>query len=122
MYNDDFINEMNRLKFEDFLWIVFALLALANIYGDYNETEYLKTNDTTFKSKANQIFTLTLTITFLIYIYFLVRNYNAYKKARPQDKDLYKIKLLGSALLIAGVICLIYFQTKQTSFTGSPAL
>lgn len=122
MDNDDIINELKRLRFEDFLWILFAILALANIYGDNNEAEYLRTNDNSFRAKANHIFEITLIITLLIYLYFLIRNYHAYKKARPQDKNLYKVKLLGSALLIAGIICLIYFQTKQTSFTGSPAL
>lgn len=120
MYNKDIIKELNRLKFEDFLWLLFAILSFANIGGDHNEVEYLKTNNNTFKSKANHIFETTLTITLLIYIYFFIRNYNAYKKST--DKELYKTKLFGSSLLIAGILCLLYFQKKQTSFTGSPAL
>lgn len=122
MYDEDIINEINRLNFEDFLWIIFIILALINIYGDYNDKEFLKTNKSEFKTKANQAFVITIFVSLLIYLYFFARNYKAYKKATEQQKELYKIKLLGSGFLIAGAICLLYFQINQTSFTGSPAL
>lgn len=122
MYTENNINEINRLKFENFLWILFACLCISNAYGDYEEIEYLETDNQTYKTKSNKIFTTTLIITLLIYIYFFLRNYKAYEKATIEEKNLYTIKLLGSSLLIAGILCLIYFQTKQTSFTGSPAL
>lgn len=115
-------NEIDRLKFEDILWIIFAILCIANVYGDYNEIEYLETNNQTFETKANLVFEITLIITLLIYIYFFIRNYKAYEQSLPEEKSIYTIKLLGSSLLIAGVLCLLYFQTKQTSFTGAPAL
>lgn len=122
MNTNDIFNEINRLKFENFLWIIFIILSIANIAGDNNDIEFLRTNDKTFKDKSNHIFEITLFVTLLIYIYFFIRNYVAYKNAPEQVKRLYSIKLLGSSLLIAGVICLIYFQVKQTSFVGSPAL
>ena len=31
-------------------------------------------------------------------------------------------KVLGSAFLLASVICLLYFQSKNTNFLGSPAI
>lgn len=44
MQSDDFINEINRLNFEDFIWITFAVISLLNVFGDFNEKEFLKTN------------------------------------------------------------------------------
>ena len=122
MYDDKTLKELKRLNFEDFLWIIFAVLCLINVYGDYEEKEYLKSNNKIFKNKSNYIFELTLIVTFFIYVYFFLRNYSFYKKASNQDKQLYSIKILGSSFLIAGIICLIYFQKEQTSFVGSPAL
>lgn len=121
MYNkiDDKISQLN---FEDFLWLVFATLCFINIYGDYNDKEYLKTNNVIFKNNSNKVFTFTLIVTFFIYIYFFQRNYKAYESAPEEQKQLYTIKVLGSSFLIAGVICLLYFQTKQSSFIGGPAL
>lgn len=122
MYGENDINKINRLKFEDFLWMLFAIISIMNIYGDYNEIEYLKTNNKTFEQKSNQIFEITLMVALLIYIYFFLRNYKAYEQSTIEEKNLYSIKLLGSSLLIAGILCLLYFQTKQTSFIGSPSL
>lgn len=120
--NNNIINEIKRLKFENFLWIVFIILGIANIEGDNNEIDYLETNNKMSKDRSNKIFEFTITITFFIYIYFFVRNYNAYEKSTTEQKNLYSIKLLGSSLLIAGVLCLLYFQKKQTSFIGSPSI
>lgn len=64
-------SELARLDFEDFLWVVFMILAGLNIYGDYDDKKYLKSNVISYKEESNSIFTLTLTITFLIYLYFL---------------------------------------------------
>lgn len=122
MYSEKITSEINRLKFEDFLWVVFAILCLINVYGDCNDKEYLKTHNNTFRKNSNKIFEFTLIVTFLIYIYFFIRNYKAYVKATEEEKRLYVIKVLGSAFLIAGVLCLLYFQDSQSSFIGSPAI
>lgn len=114
--------EINRLNFENFIWIVFASLCLLNIRGDNLEMESIEENNDSFHNEANKVFEFTLSITFLIYIYFFLRNYRALKKAPKRKKRLYEIKTLGSLLLIAGIICLIYFQRQDTSFEGSPAL
>lgn len=121
MDNAEFLNELKRLDFEDFLWVIFIIIALLNIYGDYNDKEFLKTHRSQFKKNANLIFEITLIITFLIYIYFFMRIYYFYQKATLEEKQLYLIKVLGSTFLLAGVILLIYFQTKQTDFLGTPA-
>lgn len=122
MFNNDAQSVLTRLNFEDFLWITFAILSFINIFGNYNEKEYLKTNRKEFDIKSSKIFGFTLSVALLIYIYFFIRNFNAYKNASKEEKSLYAKKLLGSSFLIAGVICLIYFQINETSFIGSPSI
>lgn len=56
MYSDKILNDLKRLKFEDCLWIIFSILCIANIYGDYNDKEYLITNDKNYQTKSNYIF------------------------------------------------------------------
>lgn len=56
---------------------------------------------------------------FLWFIFALLCFLN---RVSGSQKALYRIKLLGSSLLLAGVICLIYFQVNNNSFIGSPAL
>ena len=122
MYSSKLINEIRRLNFENFLWIIFIILCLLNIYGDNFEKKYLETNNYSFQRNANQVFEFTLIVTLFIYIYFFMRNYKSYKNANELEKERYKIKVLGSIFLIGGIICLIYFQTNQKEFIGSPSL
>lgn len=122
MNDTQILNEINRLNFEDFLWGIFALLCLINIYGDYNDKEYSKTHNNIYKTRSNEIFELTIIVTFFIYVYFFFRNYNFYIQASNENKNLYLIKLLGSSFFIAGILCLLYFQIRQQDFIGSPAL
>ena len=122
MNNDEVWSELKRLKFEDFLWVIFIVLAILNIAGDHNEINYIKTNENKYKNRSNDLFEFTIIVTIFIYIYFISRNYKFYKKAAYENKKLCFIKLLGSSLLLAGAICLLYFQDKQKNFVGSPAL
>lgn len=122
MINSEVQNEINRLNLEDYVWVIFIIISLANIYGDKLEKDYLRTNNKKFEDNANVIFEIVLLVTFLIYIYFWVRNYKAFAKACANEKRLYIIKLLGSSFLIAGVLCLLYFQTKNSNFIGGPAV
>lgn len=119
---NDSINELKRLKFEDLLWIIFAVLCLIDVYGDQLQKEYIVTSFNDYEKKSNNVFKMTLTITLLIYIYFFLRNYKSYKNSSHENKSLYSVKVFGSIFLIAGVICLIYFQENNENFIGSPSL
>lgn len=114
--------ELRRLRFEDMLWIIFAILSFINVYGDNIQEKNLYINSSILEKKSNDVFIFTLIITFLIYIYFFIRNYNSYKEVPEKQKDIYTIKILGSSFLIAGIICLIYFQTNNKNFVGAPSL
>ena len=116
------INDINRLRFEDIIWICFALISLANVVGDEVEIDYLKSSDENIRKRANNIFLFTLISTLFIYLYFISRNYNAYLKCKKKEKNLYLIKVLGSTFLISGVLCLLYFQIHENDFSGSPAI
>lgn len=120
--NTNINNEIKRLRYEDFLWALFAILSIINIEGDKLQKEYLYTNKKEIEKRSNDIFTFTLIVTLFIYFYFILRNYNAYKNASMENKRLFEIKILGSAFLIAGTIALIYFQTHNPDFIGSPSL
>lgn len=116
------LNELKRLNFEDYLWILVASLAFVNILGNLNEKDFVKTNNPRSKFNANKAFEFTLLVSLIIYIYFFYRNYAAYQRAKGKDKDLFLIKILGSSLFIAATLCLIYFQFNDPSFIGSPAI
>ena len=109
-------SEIMRLNFEDFLWVVFMILAGLNIYGDYDDKEYLRSNVISYKEKSNSIFTLTLTITFFIYFYFLFRNYKNYVSVPDYVKSLYFIRLLGSFFWLLVFVVFYIFKRTLNSF------
>ncbi len=114
--------ELKRLNFEDYIWIVVAILAFFNIIGDNFQKDFLKTNNNKYENNANGVYLFALGVSFLIYLYFLYRNYKFYKDCNTEEKTLLLIKLIGSSLILAGVACLIYFQLKDSDFIGTPAI
>lgn len=114
--------EINRLNFENRIWILFAFLCLLNIRGDNDDISYIRTNQKRYNDESNRIFKFTLITTLFIYLYFFKRNLKAYYKVTKKRKELYSIKVYGSLFLIIGILLLIYFQVNQSSFEGSPAL
>ena len=66
--------EINRLHFENIVWVIFAILAFLNIVGDNDSINFLKTNNPKYKNESDTIFKITLFCTFLIYLYFFNRN------------------------------------------------
>ena len=120
---DDILNnDLDRLKFEDVLFIIFIVAISFNIVANQFQKNYLNTGNKKAEKTANDIYLFVLIVVLLIYLYFIYRNYDAYKKASIESKKLFRIKLLGSALLIAGVSCLIYFQLNNPDFVGAPSV
>lgn len=68
-------NDILRLNFENFIWIVFITISVLNINADNDEKKFINTNNSVsvYKTEANNIFELTISIIFLIYIYFAFR-------------------------------------------------
>jgi len=66
-------NDILRLNFENFIWIVFITISVLNIIADNDEKKFINANNSVYKTEANNIFELTISIIFLIYIYFAFR-------------------------------------------------
>ena len=115
-------SEINRLEFEKYVWVVLIFLGIANIFGDEEEQEYIKTKNRNLHNHAKQIFTFSLTISILIYIYYFTRNYTFYEQANGKKKQEYFINLLGSVLLISAAFCFLYFETHEEEFEGTPSI
>ena len=114
--------EIKRLNFEDILWGIFIILSILNIVCNKLQKDYVITNNQYYEDSANNISIFVLSILFLVYLYFFLRNYNMYNnKDNPTDADL--IKVMGSMFFIIGTLCLLYFQVcSDDNFIGGPAL
>lgn len=118
----EFNNEIERLDIENFIWVIFIILSLFSIIGNYDERLFLKEKNYYYKDQANKIFEFSLIVTFFIYLYFFYRNYEAYENSSLEMRKLYQVKVMGTLFLIIGILCSLYFQKSQSSFVGSPVL
>ena len=116
------INEIERLNFEDMLWIIFIILSIANIVGNNYQKRYVSSDIQEYEDCANNISIKVLSILIFIYLYFFFRNYNMYSnKDNPSLEDL--IKVIGSFLFVLGTLCLLYFQVNsKDNFIGSSSI
>ena len=100
---------------EDIVFIILIGSLVINIVGN----NYRRNNN---YYVANKYYLSSLIITIIIYFYFLNRNYKAYKECSNENKRLFEIKLLGTSFLIAGALCLIYFQINDPTSNLTPAI
>lgn len=114
--NNDVEDMVKRLNFENLIWIVFIIVAAFDIYGDELIKKGLTQNDQQARQKANKVFIIVTLISVFIYLYFFYRNYTDYKKYHNKS---YEVRLIGSILFLAGILCLLYFQTTTTNSTDS---
>lgn len=115
-------NEINRLNFEDWIFIFFIVASLLNIYGDNLLKKYLTKNDIEDKEKADEVFTIVIIISIFLYLYFVKRNFKFYIEGEEQEKNVLSIKLIGSLLLLAGAILLLIFQLKDSDIIAPPSV
>ena len=70
--NKENIREINRLNFEDILWVIFIVLSILNIVSNNLQKEYVITENQFYESKANNISIKVLTILVFVYLYFFL--------------------------------------------------
>ena len=114
--------EINRLNFEDILWVIFIFLSIMNIVSNNFQKEYVISKDEYYEDMDNYFSVVVLKILLFVYLYFFIRNYNMYNNKIGTTKvDL--IKVMGSVFFILGTLCLLYFQVNsEDNFIGSPAI
>ena len=103
--------KLNKIEINNIINIIFILSSILSIYGNKLIKESIYYNDLSKKQQADKIFIKITFISILIYIYFLKENYNAYKK---KNENKYKIRLLGSTLVLIGTILIFYFQINSS--------
>lgn len=111
---------VRRLTFENWIWIVFIVISLMSIVGDELIKSSIILGDKKQDLLGKKLFTIVLIITLLIYLYFILRNYEDVKDY-PNDNE-YQVRLLGSLFIFVGAICLLYFQIKSTTVSDSVSI
>lgn len=111
-------NELREVTINEWIWIIFVFLSIANIYGDELEIKTLKEQEKHNK-KAKKVFLITSSIALIIYFYFVINSYKKLQQAKLENKntELREINFLGQSLIFIGAALLIYFNIKNNNET-----
>lgn len=114
--DDDILKTIQQLNIENIIWIIFIVISIFNIYDDELIKRYLLYNDKSSDILAKKNSIIIIIISLLIYLYFLYRNYNEFKK---HNNESYRIRFLGSIFILLGTLCFLYFQLSSNITTES---
>lgn len=109
--NNNKIYKTYKININSIINTIFILSSLLSLYGNKLIKESIYYNDLSRKERADKIFIKITFISILIYIYFLKENYNELKK---KNEEKYKIRVLGSTLILIGTILIFYFQINSS--------
>lgn len=97
--------KLNRLKNEDFIWIIYFFVAIAALYSNSEERKYYMSKSIDAKRKVKTVNITILTIAFFIYLYFVLLSTDDLKDFKNNlDNPKYAEAM---ARLIASILFLI---------------
>jgi len=118
--NNSINEQLENLKIEDLIWIIYFFLAIASIISNQYERSSLLKNNRRFNSTSKKINVTIFIITFFIYLYFAYINWQDIeniKKGHLTDNS--RNILASQARLIAALLFLvggtIYLITETQS-------
>ena len=97
---------LKRIDIESFIWIIYIFLIGFNLYSNYLEKLYLKTNQPFYKKKFQNINKAVLTVILLIYINFVYIAYQDETSLTRYNSNKNK-KFYTDLIFIASILFLI---------------
>jgi len=95
---------LNGLNVDDIVWYIYIFIAVAALFSNKIEKEFVVTNNKTKEKEFHAINLVVLTIAFGIYVFFVFRSFHTYKNNKNTKST---INLIASILfLVAGGIFL----------------
>ena len=106
---------VTELVIDEWIWVAFIILSVLNINGDELEKKYCINHEENAKSKAKNIFTITVFVSFLIYFYLAYKNCKKYYKLKSmnQDINLISTRCLASILVVIASFLFLTAQLKD---------
>lgn len=110
-------DKLTELKIDEWIWIIFIILSALNIFGDEYEKDYYIHHDVYKDSIAKKIFTFTVFISFLIYLYLAYQRYTKMKitKNQHQDTSICDTRFFASILVVIASLLFLYCQLEDTN-------
>ncbi len=109
--------KLQRLKTEDFIWIIYFFIALAALISDSYERDYVLTNNINDKRKFKTINIIILIVAFFIYLYFVLINYedvsSLKKEATKKEVAISHLGLVAALLFLSAGVISLYVELNR---------
>lgn len=110
---------LQRLRNEDFIWLIYFFIVIAALISDSYERDFLLYKDFKKEKEFKTINITILVVAFFIYLYFVLINYeniNMFKNvASNKDKLVNEVALIASLLFLVGGILYIWAEINRES-------
>lgn len=117
MTNEELNNRLKQLKIEDFIWIIYIGIIIFSLYANTFERKYFLYNDHKSKETYRKIMIGIFVILVIVYAYFFKDSASDVKSLKindtPKKKDLTKLSLLGSFLILVSGIIFLYIAIED---------
>lgn len=116
---DPLFQEIEQLKFDDFLYFVFIFAALLDVYADAEMKRKYRMRGGKDPAK---LYLLASVLVLLVFFFFGLRNYRQWKSLdrRSASYAHARMRVLGSMFLVYGQLLLIGYLLKQKTITEGP--
>lgn len=109
---------LKKIKIENIIWIIYIIIIVLCLYSNTFEKDYILSQNNKSKQKYREITITIFSIGIIIYLYFFFDNYKDVKNLKITDtkkkKDLNKLSLLGSTLILISGIIFLYIAIVDT--------
>lgn len=117
MNNEELTRRLKQLKVEDFIWIIYIGIIFFSLYANTFERKYFLYNDHKSKEIYRKIMIGIFIILVIVYAYFFKDSIEDVKSLKINDtqkkKDLTKLSLLGSFLILVSGIIFLYIAIED---------
>ena len=109
---------IKQINTENKIWIIYLGIIGLSLYGNNFEKIYILCNDLYAKKKYREILIFIFVVLVIVYLYFFLDNYDDVKNLSPcesqKTKDLSKLSLFGSGLILLSGIIFLYIAIVDT--------
>ena len=110
----DWERKLNKLKIDDFIWLIYFFIVLFSLISNSFERKYLFTNNKKYRNVGRGITLSLLIIAFFIYLYFVIdsiEDINILKTNNdPNRKRVAMERLITTLVFLVGGALSIYTE------------
>ncbi len=110
---------LQKIKIENWIWILYLFLIGFSFYSNYLETEYIKTESCDAKEKYRKSLIIIFSVAIFVYFYFFKDSLEDIKNQNPCDSPkkifLENANFLASTLILIAGCIFLYIAITDTN-------